>query len=326
MSLALLKKAALTAILLGFAAAPLLHAQTYPVHAVRVLVPFPAGGPLDFLARAIGQKLAAAPEWGQPLVIDNRPGAGGNLGAQAAAKAAPDGYTVLLTVDTVLTANPSLYRKLPFDPDKDFRAISTLATFDLALVVPESIPARNVEEFITLVRQGSMTYASGGSGNPGQLVMELFLHAANARMIHVPYKGNAPAIAGLLGGDVQAAFVALPGVVAHVRARKLRALAVSGGSRSTLLPDVRTISEAGHGSAQAEFAFVALAPAGTPDAAIRALHGGMVKAVQAPDIRDALEKQGIAALGSTPEHATARMRAERQKWSRVIQALDLRVD
>ena len=221
-------------------------AQSYPNRLIKLVVPFPAGGPLDITARAIADKMSGSLK--QPFMIENRPGAGGNIGTEVIARAAPDGYTLGMVLGTTLTVNPSLYKKLPFDPDKDFRPISIVTTFGNMLVVHPSVPVNSVAEFVAFAkaaaaRKEPITYASGGIGTPGHLVMENFRLHAGFEAIHVPYRGNAPMVVDLVAGQVKAGFVTIEGMMDHVQAGRLRALGVSRASRSLLAPDVPTVAE-----------------------------------------------------------------------------------
>ena len=220
----------------GFATTAL--AQSYPSKPVKIVVPFPAGGPLDFTARLVADKLTAAMK--QPFVVENRPGGSGNIGTDAVAKAAPDGYTLLFVLDTPLTVNPSLYAKLPFDPVRDFAPISTAASFSLTLVVHPSVPVNSVAEFVShakALKDRPLIYGSGGGrGDPGHLTMEYLRMIAGFKGVHVPYKGNAEVVMGLVGGQIAAGFLATPGVLQNVRDGRLKALAVSSPRRAPLAP------------------------------------------------------------------------------------------
>ena len=224
-------------------------AQPYPNRLIKLVVPFAAGGPIDIIARAIADKLSVSLK--QPFVIENRPGAGGNIGTEVVARAAPDGYTLGMVLGTTLTVNPSLYKKLPFDPDKDFRPISIVTTTGKMLVVHPSVPVNSVAEFVAFAkaaaaRKEPITYASGGIGTPGHLVMENFRLHAGFEAIHVPYRGNAPMVVDLVAGQVKVGFVTSAGMMDHVQAGRLKGLGVSRASRSPLAPDVPTIAESGY--------------------------------------------------------------------------------
>lgn len=299
-------------------------AQDYPSKVVRVVDPFPAGGPLDITARALSAKLAERLK--QPFIVENRAGAAGNIGADAVAKSAPDGYTLLVSLDTILTVNPAVYRKMPFDAATAFAPISTLATFDLMLVAHPSVKAATLAELVGVAKREKLSYASAGSGSPGHLAMELFAQTAGIELLHVPYKGNAPAVTALLGGEVQTAFIATPGVASHVKAGKLRAYAVSGTTRSDLVPDVPTVAEAGYRDATAEFGFFFLAPAGTPGEVVSLLEREAHVAMTDPKIRQRLAAIGIVAVGGSSTDAAARLDAGARKWGRVAKALHLQLD
>src|SRR5262249_50760971 len=240
----------------------------YPNRPIRLIHPYTPGGPTDIVARAIGEKLSLSLR--QPIVIENRPGAGGNIGTEMIAKAAPDGYTLGLVLNTTLTVNPSLYKKLPFDPEKDFRLISILTGAGMMLVVHPSVPVNSVAEFVAYAkaaaaRKEPITYASGGNGTPGHLTMENFRMHAGFEAIHVPYRGNAPMVIDLVAGQVKFGFVVSAGMIDHVREGRLKGLGVSRLTRSPLAPDVPTIAESGYPGFKVESYNVLLAPAGLPD-------------------------------------------------------------
>ena len=238
-------------------------AQAYPAGPVRMIVPFPSGGPLDFVSRLLAERLTVGLK--QPFVVDNRPGAAGNIGTEAVAKAAPNGQTLLVVIDTPLTVNPWLYKKLPFDPENDFIPISVAAGFYQMLVVHPSVPVSSLREFVDFAKRQRMNYGSGGAvGSPGHLTMEYFRQQTGFDAVHVPYRGNAPVVTDLIGGQVLAGFVATPGVVQHVKDGRLKGLAVSGAHRSRLAPDVPTVAELGYPGFDVGFYIVVLAPAGTP--------------------------------------------------------------
>ena len=248
------------------------YAENYPSRPVKIIVPFPAGGPSDFTARILADKLGASMK--QTFVVENRPGASGNIGTDAVAKAEPDGYTLLLVLDNPLTVHPTLYPKLAFDPRKDFAAISTIAGFSLTLVVHPSVPVASVAEFVAYaknLKDRPVLYGSGGGrGDPGHLTMEFFRLQAGFEGIHVPYKGNAEVVMGLVGGQIQAGFLATPGVLQVAREGRLKALAVSSLRRAPLAPEIPTIAESGYPSFEVGFYQVMLVPKGVPEP-IRAL-------------------------------------------------------
>jgi tripartite-type tricarboxylate transporter receptor subunit TctC len=220
------------------------QAQTYPSRAVKVVVPFAAGGPLDLVARTLSDKLSARLK--QPFVIENRVGAGGNLGTEVVAKAPPDGHTLLMVLATTLTANPALYKKLPFDPDKDLRPISLLTNSSQMMVVHPSVPVNSLAQLVALAKKEPLTYAHAGPGSGGHLTMEYFRTVAGFETVQVPYRGNAPLVIDLVAGQVKAGFVSTAGVIGHVRAGRLKGLAISSAKRSPLAPEVPTAAEAGY--------------------------------------------------------------------------------
>jgi tripartite-type tricarboxylate transporter receptor subunit TctC len=299
-------------------------AQTYPVKPIRYVVPFAPGGGVDTLAREVGAKLNA--EWGVPVIVENRPGAGGNIGTEFVAKAAPDGYTVLMTTNSH-AYNASLYANAPYDPLKDFAPLTLVATSPFLLVVHPSLPARNVKELIALAKAkpGALTYSSGGAGGGSHLAGELFSTLAGIKMVHVPYKGIAPAIADLLGGHVSLSFSVVPPAIPHVKTGKLRALAVSTSTRSALLPDLPTIAEAGLKGYEAMSWYATLAPAGTPQAIVNRLNSEIIKILQAPDVRSKLAGLGLEVRTTSPEELAAFMSADWKAWDKIIRALGIRL-
>lgn len=304
-------------------------AQGYPNRVIKLVVPYAAGGPSDSVARTVADKMSVS--LGQPIVIENRAGAGGNIGTETIARAAPDGYTLGWVLSTTLAANPSLYKKVPFDPDKDFRPISILTLNGMMLVVHPSVPIHTVAEFVAFAkaaatRREPITYAHGGIGTPGHLTMEKFRLHAGFDAIQVPYRGNAPMVVDLVTGQLKFGFVAASGMMDHVQAGRLRGLAVSRASRSPLAPDVPTIGEAGHPGFNVESYNVMVAPTGIPDSIAALLER---EAVAALKHRDVIERLRI--IDTTPnaivgEEMRARLRADRAEWARVVAAANIRLD
>ena len=299
---------------------PLVYAQagSYPTKPIRLVVPFPPGGATDILARAIGQRFSEV--LGQPVIVDNRPGAGGNIGSELVAKAAPDGYTLLMGTVGTHAINPSLYAKMPYDHVKDFAPVILVAGVPNVLVVHPSVPARTVGEFIAYAKAnpGKLNFASSGSGTSIHLAGELFKVMAGVQMTHIPYKGSAPAIQDLLGGQVQLMFDNLPSALPQIKAGKLRALAVTSANRTPALPDVPTVAEAGLAGFEASSWFGVLAPAGTPPATIARLNAEGVKWLATPEAKERMHNLGANAAGGTPEDFAAHIRAETVKWARVV--------
>ena len=316
LTLALLALAALAA---GGAACA---QERFPARPVRMIVPFAAGGPADFVARLIGLKLSE--KWGQPVVIDNRGGAGGNIGTELAAKSASDGYTLLLTT-SVFVCNPSLYRKVGYDPFKDFAPV-TLAGLSATIVSRHpSFAAKTVPDLAQLAKASTINYASPGIGTAGHLAAELFKTHARVGLQQVPYKGAGPAMAALLGGEVKLGFTAVPPVVPHVRTGKLAAIAVTSLKRLELLPGVPTVAESYPGF-QVDNMYGLLAPRGTPAAAIRRLHADIVSVLNQPDIKARLTAETFDVVGNTPDEFARYLRAEYTKWAKVVKESGARVD
>ncbi|MGZ9014380.1 MAG: tripartite tricarboxylate transporter substrate binding protein [Burkholderiales bacterium] len=302
-----------------------LHAQKYPERPVRAVVPFPAGGGTDILARLFLQRLSE--RLAGNFVIDNRAGAGGTIGTEIVAKAAPDGYTILVCSSSH-TINPSVYKKLGYDPARDFAPVTIIASGPGVLVVHPSVPARNVKELIAFAKSkpGELNYASAGNGTPPHLAAELFKSMAGVDLVHVPYKGNVPAFADLLSGAVSVSFPTITSGLPQVRSGKLRALAVTSRQRSTVLPDVPTIAEAALPGYEASTWYGMLAPAGTPSAIVNTLHRQMVEVLKLPDIREKLLAQGLEAGGATPAEFASTIAAELVKWKKVVAAAGMKAE
>jgi tripartite-type tricarboxylate transporter receptor subunit TctC len=301
-------------------------AQPYPNHTIRLVVPFPAGGTTDILARDVAKKLTDT--LGQTVVVDNRPGAGGNIGADIVAKSAPDGYTLLMGTVGTHAINPSLYAKMPYDHVKDFVPVVLVAGVPNVLEVNPSLPINSVADLIKLAKAkpGTINFASSGSGTSIHLSGELFKTMAGVDMTHVPYKGSAPALTDLMGGQVQIMFDNLPSSLALIKAGKLRAIAVTSLKRAPVLPDVPTIAESGIPGFEASSWFGVLAPAGTPAPIVARINAEVNKWLQSPEGKDQLLAQGAEAAGGSPEQFVAHIRAETDKWAKVVKASGAKVD
>ena len=301
------------------------HAQKFPDRPIRFIVPFPPGGGNDILARAIGPKLSES--LGQPVVIDNRAGAGGNMGTELAAKAAPDGSTIVIASNQV-TINPWLYSKLPFDIEKDLVPVAQVATVPMVLVVHPSVPANNVREFIALAKAspGKFNHATPGNGTPQHIAFEVFNHAAGINVTHVPYKGTGPALADLMGGQVQAALGTMASVEPYVKAGKLRALGVTTPRRSQAMPTVPTIDEAGLPGFEVPLWYSILAPANTPRDVVARLSSDIAKVLQSPEIRERLTGQGFEVNYLNAEQMADLMKRDTARWQKSIKDIGLKLD
>ena len=301
-------------------------AQAYPTHSIRLVVPFPAGGTTDILARAAAQKLSES--LGQAVVVDKRPGAAGNIGADLVAKSAPDGYTLLMGTVGTHAINPGLYAKMPYDHVKDFVPVVLVAGVPNVLAVYPAFPVNSVAELIALAKSkpGTINFASSGSGTSIHLSGELFKTMAGVDMTHIPYKGSSPALTDLMGGQVQIMFDNLPSSLPLIKAGKLRAIAVTSLKRAPALPDVPTISESGLPGFEASSWFGVLAPAGTPAPIVAKLNADVNKWLQSPEAREQLLAQGANAAGGTPEQFAAHIRAETEKWAKVVKASGAKAD
>ena len=297
--------------------------QPWPSKPVKGINPFQAGGPSDFLGRLIGDKLAQ--RLGQPFVMENRPGAGGNVGIDALAKSAPDGYTLAWVVDFSLTVNPVLYPKMPYDVEKDIAPICTFAAGEVALVVHPSVMANSLQELIALAKAKPLAFASGGNGSPGHMVGELFKRELGLeQMTHIPYKGNASATMSVVGGETQVFFGALPGTLQHVRSGKLKALAVMSNERSAFIADVPTSKELGFPKLLAANWFGVIAPAGTPRDIVDRLQREIAVIAKEMDYIERIGKAGLKPFVTTPEQMRAMMRTESAAWAAIVKAANIR--
>lgn len=301
-------------------------AQTYPVKPVRIVVPVGAGGATDILTRTLGQRLSAT--WGQQVLVDNRPGAGSNVAFELVARAPADGYTLLMA-QPAFTVNVSLYRKLPYEPLRDFSAVILTASSSNAMVAHPSVPARSVRELIALAkgRPGQLTFASSGNGTTPHLSGELFKSMAKIDLIHVPYKGAGAALVDLIGGHVDLAFVSLASVLTQLKAGRVRGLAVTSPKRSPLMPELPTMDESGLRGFNVTGWFGVVVPAGTPRTIVQQLNADVGQALAHPDVKQALGKFGLEAVEpSTPEQFTEFLRAEITKWAQVVKVSGARAD
>lgn len=299
--------------------------DAYPSRPVRFILPFPPGGGTDILGRVIAERLSTS--LGQPVVTENRGGAGGNVGAEAAAHSAPDGYTIVLVAPS-LAISPSLYSKLNYDPVKDLAPISLVATVPNVMITNPSVEAKNLQEFIALARSkpGQMNFGSGGAGTSNHLAGELFNIVTGAKLVHVPYKGVNLAMQGVLAGEIQLVFIGIPAALPHIKAGKLRALALVAPQRSPALPDVPTVAEAGLKDFDVTTWYGVMVPAGTPRPIVTRLNGELVKIMQAPEVKERLAGMATDPLTSTPEEFAAYLRQEIAKWGDVVRKANLKAD
>jgi len=298
-------------------------AQTWPDKPIRVILPFPPGGPSDIVMRLAAEKMQLALK--QPIVIENKPGAGGNLGTAEVARAAPDGHTWLWITDTVLTVNPHVYKNLGFKPEA-LMPVTVGTSFNQTLVCNPAVGVKTLAELVAKAKSSKLSYASGGAGVPGHLAMELLQSMAGFDMTHVPYKGPAPAMQDVVGGQVACGFLAGPTVLPQVRAGKLVALAVSGSRRSPALPEVPTVAEAGYPAYVADFTLVMMAPRGTPEPIVARMRQVISDALKAPDVSEKLRAGDQIVVAGTPAEAATMLAADGRKWSEVVRRIQLGLD
>ena len=309
---------ALFAVFAASVSLALAQPAAYPTKPIRIVVAYTPAGATDILARTIGQKLTEA--WGQPVIIDNRPGANGNIGTEYAAKATPDGYTLLMVTAGTHGINPSLYRKLGFDAVKDFAPISLVAMVPNIFVVNNAVPAKDLKEFIAYAKanQGKLNYGSPGNGSTAHLSMELFKSMTGIQMVHVPYKGSAGVLADLIGGQIVVTMDNMPPYIPQVKAGKIRALAVSPARRSPAMPELPTVAEAGVPGYDSGAWFGLVAPANTPKDIVNQLSRETARILKLPDVSARLADLGAEPVGGTPEQFAAHIKSEIAKWAKVI--------
>ena len=298
--------------------APGAWSQAYPAKAVRIVVPFPPGGTSDILARTLSPKLTA--EWGQPVIVDNRPGAAGNIAAEHVARSPGDGYTLFITTVGIHAIHPSLYAKLPFDAVRDFTPVTNLVMLPTLLVVHPSLPVRSVKDLIALARRrpGDLSYSSAGSGSQPHLTAEMFKTMAGVDLLHVPYKGAAQQLTDLVAGHVALTFATAPSAVPFIKSGQMRAIGVSSGKRTAALPDVPTIAEAGVPGYEAVGWNGMMAPAGLPAPVLEKVNGTVVRIFQAPDVREKMIALAADPQTTTPAEFGAYIRSEITKWAKVV--------
>jgi tripartite-type tricarboxylate transporter receptor subunit TctC len=310
----------------GVLGGPQAGAQSYPAKPIRLVLPYPPGGGSDTIARPLAQRLTG--RLGQQVVVDNRGGAGGSIGMENAARSAPDGYTIVMALTAQLAVNPSLFRKLPYDPVKDFVPITLMADGPYILVVHPSLPVKSVKEFVALARKrpGEIAYASSGNGSGGHLAAVLLGSMTGIKMLHVPYKGGGPALVDLLAGNVQMLFSTYAAGKGHIQSGRIRALAVSTAKRPSVIPDLPTVAEAGVPGYDSGVWYAMLAPAGTPRDIVDRLNREIIAVLKDPGYAKILFNGAIDPVGSTPEALAKRISAEIAKYAKVIKEAGVRVD
>jgi tripartite-type tricarboxylate transporter receptor subunit TctC len=314
---------ALLAALLFNAAA---HAQAYPSKPVRLIVPFAPGGTTDVLARLVAQKLSDS--LGQQFIIENKPGAGGNIGTELAVKSPADGYTLVMSFDGTMAINPNTYAKMPFDPQKDLVAVANVAQVPLLVVVHPGVAAKNIAEFVALAKAspGRINYSSAGHGSTGHLTGELFRARSGIEIVHVSYKGGGQAVQDLLGGQIQMLVTALPTVEGHLKGGKLRALAFTSARRVPGAPDVPTLAESGYPGMEVLSWYGILAPAGTPQEIVRRLNAEINRVLQVPEVRERLAALGTEPTGGSAEQFAQVIRADTARWAKVVSDAGIRIE
>ncbi len=301
-------------------------AQAFPTKLVRIVVPQTPGGASDVLARIVAHRLSAL--WGQTVIVENKPGAGGVVGTELVAKSPPDGYMLLMSYAGTQAINPSLYPKLPFDSVEDFQTVATVASLPFAIVVNPSVPARNFQEFVALVRQkpGEITYGSSGNGSVNHLIGEMVNAEFGIRMVHVPYRGIAPAMNDLVSGQIQAAVPTLPSALPFVAQGTARALVVTSASRASAAPDIPTLAESGAPGFNVDPWFGLLAPAGVPAAIVTQINAAVGKVLAEPEVRALFNAQGAMPLVTTPAEFRAMLKSDVEKWAKVVKSSGAKLD
>jgi len=309
----------------GFSIAGLAHAQSWPTKQIKFIVPYPPGGGTDVIARIVQEPLSK--ELGQQVIIDNRGGAGGSIGSALAAQSPSDGYTVLFTLSSH-TINPAIYTKLPFDTEKDFSSVVTVASLPQILVANPNFPAKTVKEVIEMAKAkpGSISYASVGNGSPGHLAGAMMATDAGVEMTHIPYRGGGPAVTDVMAGQVPLLWVSIPAAAQFVKAGKLRALAVSTVKRSAVFPDVPTMVESGFKGFEVDSWYAMFVPAKTPQAIIDRINKATVNVLAQPDVKEKLLGQGAEAVGDSPAQLSGVVKKEIAKWKQVVKSANIKVD
>ena len=305
---------------------PAALAQAFPNKPLRLICPFPPGGAVDIASRAIAQELSK--NLGQPVTVENRPGAGGNIGGAEAARANPDGYTIFMTTSGIQAINPVLYAKMPFDPNKDLVPVSALVSLNNVLVLHPSIKANSVPEVIAMAKSqpGAMNYASSGSGTSIHMSGEMFKSLTGVNITHIPYKGSAPAMTDLLGGQVMMMFDNIPSAIPHIKSGKLKALATTGSKRDPLLPDLPTLAEAGVSGYESGVWFGLAVPANTPRDVVMKLNAEAIKGTRSPDFVKRMTQLGYNIMGTSPEVMLDMSRAEVQRWGPIVRSSGAKAD
>jgi tripartite-type tricarboxylate transporter receptor subunit TctC len=314
------------AIALACCAPPAVHAQWTPKAPVRVVVPFAAGGPTDITARHLSRKLSEL--LGQSVIVDNRGGANGMIGAELVAKAKPDGYTLLMPTSSTMAINPAVYPKMPYDPIKDFAPITPVVTAAVVLFVNPSLPVKSVKELIAIAkaRPGELVFASSGAGSNTHLALELFRDQAGIKITHVPYKGAGPAVTDVIGGQAQAMFADMPVLVPHLKSGRLRALAIAGFERTPLFPNIPSLKELGFPRFNARQWYALFAPAGTPPEIVNRLNEAVRQAVAAPEVRDRLAEIGADIYTLSPDEFGKFVQSEIERWKAIVAKYDVRLE
>jgi tripartite-type tricarboxylate transporter receptor subunit TctC len=301
-------------------------AQEFPTRALRVICAFPPGGPVDVTSRALALELNR--QLGQPVVVENRPGAGGNIGAEAAARATADGYTLFVTWNSLHAISPLIHAKMNYDPNRDLAPVSTLVSLRQVLVVNPSVPAKTVQELIALAKAqpGKVTFATPGNGTVSHMAATMFAQQAGLDLVHVPYKGSAPALADMLSGQVTMMFDHIPSALPQIKAGKLRALATSGSARNPVLPDLPTVAEAGVKGFDTSVWFGLSVPSGTPAPIVARLNAEAQKAVRSPDFIQSMTRLGYDIAASTPDQMAETLRGEIARWTPIVKASGVKID
>jgi tripartite-type tricarboxylate transporter receptor subunit TctC len=320
-----MRRCAIAAAVIALCSAGQVMAQSYPTKPIRIVAPSSTGGGIDAVARIVAQ---ASPALGQQMVVENRPGANGMIGTELVAKAAPDGYTLVVGFTGAIAVNISLYKKLPYDPVRDLTPVTLVTSSPALIVAHPSVPARNMAELIKLEKSnpGSLTYGTGGTGTGSHLAMELLNLTAGTRLLHVPYKGVGPALTDVLGGQIMLMVSSPLSSQPHVQSGRLRALAVTGRTRVAAMPDVPTMIESGFRDFESTSWFGILAPAGTPPAIIARLNSEIVNLLRRPEIREQIARTGSDPVGSSPEAFGAYIKSEIDKWAKVIKAANIQIN